>query len=85
MVIEYVDKSLNNNADLKKEIDYLNKCTINVFSGFKSKKQIKVNITTHKGLIYLITYKFKSASGSSSIYMKFHHYLRQREWSNPLK
>lgn len=65
-------------ADVRAEIQYLSNVKINSFMGFRSKKQIKVNITLNTGLIYIITYKFKASQGRS-LYNEFHHYLRKRE------
>ena len=79
--MENITISLNQIADLKDQIQYLNKVKINSFSGFKSKKQILVNITLNNGLMYLITYDFNFLK-SMDLYNKFNRYLRQREWSN---
>ena len=70
---------LNTIDDMRAEIQFLNNVRINSYMGFRGKNQIIMNITLNNGLIYLITYKFKTSKGGG-LYSKFHRYLRQREW-----
>ena len=77
-----LNKQLLSTSELRKEINFLDKCRLNSFMGFLTSKIIKVNITWDN-CNYLITYQFKgSTSGDRTIYKQLHKYLRKREWQN---
>ena len=77
-----LNKQLFNVSELRKEINFLDKCRLNSFMGFLTSKIIKVNIT-HNNCDYLVTYYFKgSTTGNRTIYKQLHHYLRKREWKS---
>ena len=68
-------KELYHIQAVRNEIDFLNKCKIKSFSGFKTNKIIKVNLTTSDNSNYLITYMFRNLH----YYDDFRRYLRKRE------
>ena len=74
-------KELSSMKSIRNEINFLNRCKINAYSGFRSKKQIKVNLTDNYNCIYLITYDFNKKS-THHLYEEFKRYLKGREWSN---
>ena len=77
-----LNKQLFSTSELRKEINFLDKCRLNSFIGFLTRKIIKVNIT-YNGCNYSVTYYFKgSTNGDKTIYKQLHHYLRKREWKN---
>ena len=74
----YLTKHLVSTVEVKKEIEFLNKCILNSFQGFKADKLIKLNITGSDGVNYSVCYSFNS-SASNTIYSKLHRYLRKRQ------
>lgn len=74
----YLTKHLVTTVEVKKEIEFLNKCILNSFQGFKADKLIKLNITGSDGVNYSVCYSFNS-SASNTIYSKLHRYLRKRQ------
>lgn len=81
MIVE-LNKQLFSTSELRKEINFLDKCRLNSFMGFLTKKIIKVNIT-YDDCDYSVTYYFKgSTSSNGTIYKRLHRYLRKREWNS---
>jgi len=76
--MEQIIKPITSISDIRKEIEYLDKCFINTFSGFWSNKEIKVNITSNKKIRYIISYHFKS----KYLYKEFNRYLKQKKLMN---
>lgn len=74
-----LNKHISTFAELEKEIYFLNKCSIDVFTGFKRDKLIKVCATGSDGVVYHIVYSFNSSKGSGTIYDKLNRYLRKRD------
>ena len=74
----YLSKKVETTKQLKKELSFIDKCSINGFSGFKKAKQIKISITDGFKYNYVVTYCFNSSGGSGSLYTKLHRYLRKR-------
>ena len=77
MIMQELTLHLDTIEDMRNQIEYLNRCWINAYNGFKSKSIIKVSITASDGSDYSITYQFKN-SYSAGIYSKFYNYLRKR-------
>lgn len=75
--IFYLTKHLNSYVDVDKEISFIDKCIINSFNGFKTKKQIKLTITDSLNCRYCVTYCFNS-SCPSGVYARFNRYLKKR-------
>ena len=75
--IFYLTKHLNSYADVDKELSFIDKCIINNFNGFKTKKQIKLTITDSLNCRYCVTYCFNN-SYNNGVYGRFHRYLRKR-------
>ena len=73
----YLSKKVETTKQLKKEISFIDKCSINGFTGFMKAKKIKLNITDGFKYNYVVTYCFNSA-GSGTIYDKLNKYLRKR-------
>lgn len=73
-----LNKHLNTSTEANKEINYLNKCSINCFTGFQKHSLIKLSVTGSDGVKYHITYSFNTGLGNG-LYRKLHRYLRKRE------
>ena len=80
-IMEHITKMLNSIADVRNEIEYLNNCRISAYNGFRSKNLIRLNITSNTGLMYVITYKFKTSKGGGA-YSQLYQYLRKSEISH---
>lgn len=70
----YLSKKIETSKQLEKEISFIDKCSINAFSGFKKAKYIKISITDGFKYNYVVTYCFNSRS----LYSKLNRYLRKR-------
>lgn len=76
--ITELTRQINNIADVRNEIYFLNDVEINTVSGFKKYNQIKINITTlNDDKRYIITYQFKDST-YDVLYYKFNKYLNSR-------
>lgn len=74
-----LNKHLTNKTQLEKEIHFLNKCSIDVFTGFKTDCLIKVRVTGADGVKYYIKYSFNTSDGSGTIYEQLNRYFRKRD------
>lgn len=73
----YLSKNLETSKDLNKEIAFIDKCSIDGFTGFRTAKQIKIKITDGLNCTYCVTYCFND-NASYFIYDKLNRYLKRR-------
>ena len=66
-----LNKQLFSTSELRKEINFLDKCRLNSFMGFLTKKIIKVNIT-YDDCDYSVTYYFKGSTSSNRTIYKIY-------------
>ena len=71
-------KILNSIDAVRNEIKFLSKNKINVFTGYYSRNQIIVNVTSNTGSNSSILYQFKNKHH----YNEVKHYLKKREMFN---
>lgn len=75
-----LNKHLTNYAEVTKEINFLNNCSIDSFNGFRKDNLIKLAVTGVDGVKYQIVYSFNSSNGGyGGVYTKLYYYLRKRE------
>ena len=73
--MEFLDKSLTSIADVRTEIKYLKSIKVNSYIGYFTNREIKANITSNTGKVWVISYKIKGRY----LYKELSDYLRKKE------